>query len=259
MARCYRFFLKNPQAHQLLEAKKDFSLFENIESEVFFQLVKVLRVKEGDQIVFLPDKPSEQSTNIEYRYKVVQANKKEIVLEFVEAKQNTNELPYELELVLCLPGKPEKLEFILQKAVELGVSKIILVEGEFSQIKHRLRPERLERIIVEAAEQSERAYIPKLEIQGKLSDFLNECPSEELWVAMERVEENKYNEISLMDVGHRDLRKKVVLIGPEGGFSPPEKDLIIHKGFPCFSLGKRILRMETAAILSLGMVAMIGS
>lgn len=255
MARCYRFFLKNPQTYQLLEAKKDFSLFENLEPEVFFQLVKVLRVKENDQIVFLADKTSEQDAYIEYSYKVIQANKKEIVLEFVGIKQNINELPYELELVLCLPSKPEKLEFILQKAVELGVSRIILVEGEFSQIKHRLRADRLEKIMVEAAEQSERAYIPKLEIQGKLRDFLNECPVGELLVAMERMQENKYNEVSLMDVGQSNLQKKTILIGPEGGFSPSEKDLIVTKRFSCFSLGKRILRMETAAILSLGLFA----
>ena len=252
-----------------------FHLSENLEPEIFYQLTKVLRVKADDKIVFLPalaNKPF-ASHFFEYIYAVSETQKKDVVLHFEKKVLNENEPDYELGLILCLPNKPDKLEFILQKAVELGTGKIILVKGDFSQMKHELRPERLQKIIVEAAEQAERAIIPKLSINAKLSDFLKNVSTDErkkILVAMERSDQN----VPLRKPGSTPLGTGVrsdravrartntdvqILIGPEGGFSSEEKELFKELGLQSFSLGKRILRMETAAILALGMATLFSN
>ncbi len=250
----YRFFagdLKEPDFDS-----GDVVLSSHFESAVFEQLAKVLRVKPGDEIVLMTGK--NKAPFWEFHFDVVIANKREVRLVFKSKKKNLNELEFGLELVVCLPNKPDKLSMILQKAVELGVSRVVLVKGEFSQMKHDLRPARLEKIMQEAAEQSERALVPALEIRGALCDFIEEIAGDSaagdvtgLLVAMEREDAGFLPDVLKETFG--DIR---ILVGPEGGFSAGEKDSLHVEGIRCFSLGKRILRMETAVILSLGLAAM---
>lgn len=243
-----------------------FHLNEKLEPEIFFQLAKVLRVKTGDEVVLLADDYGAEFAGgrkfYEFNYFVQEAQKQQLVLKFKNILENHNELPFSLGLILCLPNKPDKLEFILQKAVELGVSKITLVNADFSQMKHNLRVDRLQKIITEAAEQSERAAIPKLifssnGVAQKLSDYIVSrlSPSldlkEKTFVALER--NNQTVPIEKLKEILRKNHGAEILVGPEGGFSAEEKHLFQKNNFPCFSLGKRILRMETAAILSLGL------
>ncbi len=245
--RTYRFFLRHTS--KLVE-NEPFTLDDTSEPEIFFQMAKVLRIKEGDKIVLLPAKKESDKT-IEYHYEVDTIQKHTVGLLFKETKENVNELKFSLELTLCLPNKPEKLELILQKAVELGVTHIHVVHGDHSQFKHTIRKDRLEKIILEAAEQSERGVIPTFSEEGMLTHYLETCDAEKrknIYVAMER------------SVGHFDpvLAKKTsnILIGPEGGFSESEKETIRKLNLHCFSLGHRILRMETAAILAMGLASL---
>lgn len=258
MARTYRFFSRNITAENFLQNQgmgRTFQLTENLEPEIFYQLTKVLRVKPGDTVVILPAISS--APFYEFVYTVQDVQKKNILLAFERQLENMNELNFRLCLILCLPNKPEKLEFILQKAVELGVQKVILVQGEFSQFKHSVREERLQKILMEASEQSERARVPELAIEGKFKDFLESVSSQErslIWVAMERsshTNDSTKKQKSLQEVSGDTS----VLIGPEGGFSNDEKKFIDDLGLKTFSLGRRILRMETAAIVSLGLIS----
>lgn len=249
MSRIYRFFTGALAESDLDE--KEVVLSGRCEGAIFYQLVKVLRVKPEDEVVLLTGKGSPPF--FEFRFNVGSANKHEVRLVFKSKKENLNEPAFGLELVLCLPNKPDKLAMILQKSVELGATRITLVNGEFSQMKHELRPDRLEKIMLEAAEQSERAVAATLEIKGSLCDYLRDAASgsENLLVAMEREDAG-----FLPDVLRGISEDVGILIGPEGGFSAAEKDAIHAAGLRCYSLGKRILRMETAVILSLGMAAM---
>jgi 16S rRNA (uracil1498-N3)-methyltransferase len=241
-------------------------LTEKLEPDIFYQLVKVLRVAPGDKVVLLPAEGGpDAARGEEFEYEVETAQKKEVVLRFTGRRKNENELDFRLGLLLCLPNKPDKLEMILQKAVEIGVAAVILVEGDFSRLKHNLRTDRLEKIMTEAAEQSERAYVPSLALAGRLNKYLEELPEEKrknVFVAMERMDGDKGENHSLTSLLQKEPAKSAragsvlqILIGPEGGFSPEEKTMIEKLELPCFSLGRRILRMETAAILSLGMAA----
>ena len=245
MARIYRFFLRNEGTGSGLGY--DLLLNDENEPEICNQLVKVLRAKPADGVILMARKESEPFT--EFEYEIENAHKKEVSLSFKGQSENSNELPFKLGLILCLPNRPDKLELILQKATELGVSDITLVSADYSQMKHGLRMDRLINIITEAAEQSERAKLPKVLEQGKLKDYLEErADADKIAVAMER---------GCGDAMEVLQEKKVILIGPEGGFSDDEKGQIKSLGHTTFSLGKQILRMETAAILSLGIAGQL--
>lgn len=259
MARTYRFFCRNEGMTHLLEQSQQVLAFtEDIESEIFFQLTKVLRVQIGDTVVLLP--ASSDGPNMEYVFEVADISKKMISLKLNRTVENTNELPFQLSLVVCLPNKPEKLEFIIQKAVEIGVTHITFVEGDFSQMKHQLRLDRLQKILVEAAEQSERGKVPELTVAGKLHLYLQNLSAPEkkqLYVAMERLGDGGNASLSKVLLTHKPAEQIQILVGPEGGFSDAEKKLITELGLTCFSLGKRVLRMETAVVLSLGVVPLL--
>ncbi len=234
------------------DAGKVLVMSEKEEPEIYSQLNSVLRAKAGDRVILQPYCDTLPAYAFEFTVKEI--GRRELKLEFIAAGENNNELTAHLRLALCVPNRPDKLDFIVQKAVELGAAEIILVEGEFSQFKHQLKPERLQRIILEAAEQSERALVPQISIGGKLKEYLREIKADEtenFYVALERE-----NSKRLMDMLPELRTKKQVslLVGPEGGFSGDEIKTIKALGLKNFSLGKRILRMETAAILSLGMI-----
>jgi len=278
MARIYRFFTRHLLADSLpQQQERPFHLTEGLEPEIVYQLTKVLRASAGDKVILLPaasdSKSGHNGPYFEFEYTIETSQKKDVVMRFIAKRLNENELSFALGLILCLPNKPDKLELILQKAVELGVCRITLVEGDFSQMKHNLRTERLEKIIIEAAEQSERANVPELVIAGRLGKYLESLAPgrrENIFVAMERMNMDKREGLAEMlnkkpvranskDDGPTSVKSAradlQILIGPEGGFSEAEKGLIGSLGLHCFSLGKRILRMETAAILSLGLAA----
>jgi 16S rRNA (uracil1498-N3)-methyltransferase len=241
--RHYRFFTQDLTDESMFG--EEVVLGNGVEGEILNQLGKVLRVKAGDEVVLIP--PGQSPPYYEFHYEVGSAHKKEVVLKLRDKIDNKNELEFGLELVLCLPNKPDKLAFMLQKAVELGVSKITLVQGKFSQMKHELREDRLKKIMKEAAEQSERAYVPDLATGGKLIEYLDGNIGR-LLVAMEREDSESLQEVVKGISG--DLS---VLIGPEGGFSDDEKKSVRAHRLKTFTLGTRILRMETAVILALGM------
>lgn len=257
MARHYRFFLRNQDNSSLLKNKEGFRLSESSEPEIVFQLVKVLRVKPGDMVTLVPE--GQRETFYDYDFEVTAASKNGLDLVQKRVRENKNELGFPLELLLCLPNKPDKLEFILQKAVEIGANMIELFESDFSQMKHQLRPDRLEKIIIEAAEQSERAVVPKLAMKGVLTKALTSAGPEELkrmWVAMERLTQDKSEHKGNPFIDAKKQDGISILVGPEGGFSEQEKELMSRLSLQKFSLGKRVLRMETAAVISLGLAAL---
>lgn len=295
MARSYRFFCRNITTLESLK-EENFILRESDEPEIFYQLNRVLRAKNGDEVKFGGIKQTVSGFSLiadsmeslagincffDFLYQIEEIRKKEIQLRFVKKIMNSNELGMALKLVLCLPNRPDKLEFIIQKAAELGVSDIFLVKSDFSQMKHELRFERLQKIMVEAAEQSERAVVPSLHFEDQLSfaNPQNDVPSKNsssqapvlksflektganspqklstLWTAMERSDAKETLSLPSLLQKNKQLLELSLLIGPEGGFSLTEKELMQKLNITCFSLGRRILRMETAAIVSLGAV-----
>tara|TARA_B100001146_G_C16040196_1_gene373269 strand:- start:196 stop:813 length:618 start_codon:yes stop_codon:yes gene_type:complete len=153
-----------------------------------------------------------------------------------------------VELAICLVKKTS-MEIILQKATELGIAKIIPIISERTEVKD-LNIDRAKKIVVEATEQSNQLNVPDIQEPQKLKDFINSLDSNtSLFFADINTEKKIDNKII-------EKSKKIsVLIGPEGDFSPTEREMILAKdNVISFSLSKNILRTETAAISALSLI-----
>lgn len=168
-----------------------------------------------------------------------------------------NELPNYIILLACLL-KGDKMDFVLQKATELGVSEVVLLTSERTIIKIKnhqqdLKLGRYQKILKEAAEQSKRSKIPT--IQNIISfERIDEIDADLKLIAYEGNKNNLavFNKkISSVKAG----KKIAVLIGPEGGFSLGEVQFARNHGFIPIGLGSRILRAETASLYALSVIA----
>ena len=179
-----------------------------------------------------------------------------VVAEIVEEDYRSTELPVRFYLFQGLP-KGDKLELIIQKTVELGVAGIIPVEMsrcvmKLDEKKKKARRERWQSIAESAAKQSKRNVIPEVydvmtykQAMAKIAEmdlFLVPYENER---GMAATREALSQIKSGMSVG--------ILIGPEGGFEDKEVELARNAGATIISLGKRILRAETAAVTAVGM------
>lgn len=222
--------------------------------ELNHQLVRVLRIRGGEQVRLADGQGRIYLAQLQKTGNRVKAR-----LLSMFAKEEGLGLP----LCLCQAKiRKERWEWMLQKACELGVNRIIPVETEYTNQKWQLTDhlrQRQEAILREAAEQSERFTIPVLEEECRLDDLTPS--SEEL--CLFPCERSEGQTRSLFDWACSQDPQKLkephpkgvrLLIGPEGGFSPEEKENLLQRGWKAVSLGRRILRAETAAIYSTGLV-----
>ena len=146
------------------------------------------------------------------------------------------------------------MEIILQKATELGVSKIIPIISERTEVKE-LNHERANRIVIEATEQSNQLVPPEITDVKKLKDFLKTFDeTSKLLFADVNSKENLKND----DL--KDSKSLCILIGPEGDFSPAERESILRNGsVKPFKLSRNILRSDTAVISAISLVNFINN
>lgn len=160
-----------------------------------------------------------------------------------------------LEIILLLPLlKEQKMDFVLQKATELGVSKIIPVLTERSIVK--LDPQRIEKkierwtkICKEASEQSYRTTIPEI---TRVCSYQELPTYDGLKLICSTKERQKSLRSSLQHL--RNYDRIVIAIGPEGGLTDQEEETLVEQGYKRISLGRRILRVETVPIVLLGIL-----
>lgn len=175
---------------------------------------------------------------------------KEVYAMVEQEDPRINELDCEITLVMALIRK-EKFELILQKATELGVSKIVVVGLERSIVKAKSEKkdrmlERYRSIVLEASEQCKRNRIPEviqIDHLKQIQNYLSNCNL----VAYE-------NEHTRPLSQYLKQPSYTVVVGPEGGFSKREIDELEKMGFLCVSLGNRILRAETAVFYTLSVL-----
>jgi 16S rRNA (uracil1498-N3)-methyltransferase len=211
-------------------------------------LLNVLRMKLGDKLLLF------NGVDGEWLSEVSIATRKVCVLQPLE---QTRAQPKQVELVLAFaPIKSARLDYMVQKAVEMGVSKLIPVITRRTQVT-RLNLDRMRANVIEAAEQCGILSIAKVEEDIKLERFLQE------WQENEKRSENEDSVLIFCDedaqianpitaIQQFEQKSAYVLIGPEGGFDEAERCII--KAMPNsvgISLGPRILRADTAAIAAL--------
>ena len=211
----------------------------------------VLRMRVGEEIMIL------DGNGMEYRCEI-EAISDEILARILEAKKTEAELSVRLLLFQGLPKK-DKMELIIQKAVELGVSEIIPVLTKRTVVKledkkkEQKKLERWQAIAEAAAKQSGRGIIPKVCEAVKFTEAVKQAEAlEEALIPYELAEG--------MDEARERIRglhgKKTIgiFIGPEGGFEEEEIALAVKSGIHPITLGKRILRTETAGLCILSVI-----
>lgn len=209
-------------------------------------LIKVMRMKPGDQITCV----IEQKV---YLCQIETINP--LIVKVVEELEEKHELDVNVTLLYCLP-KGDKLDLVIQKATELGVREIILVQSErcIAKIKQEDQQRKLMRfqtIAKEASEQSKRVIIPQINKVIKFKD-INKYNFDHQFIAYENEDQLNFYE-SLLNLKKGDSIG--ILIGSEGGFSIEEVKYAQENGYRSISLGKRILRSETAVFYSLSAIS----
>ncbi len=179
-----------------------------------------------------------------------------IYTDIIEKRKNTTEPPVEVVLFQGIP-KSDKMDLIIQKGVELGVSRIVPVITERTVVVLKTEKDkeskikRWQRIAMEAAKQSNRGIIPKVDLPLDFKKALESSAQMDLGI----IPYEKENAKSLKGVLKNFNAKSIaVFIGPEGGFSQKEMDEAANAGMISVTLGPRILRTETAGIAVLSVV-----
>ena len=208
-------------------------------------IVNVMRLKRGSNINFF-------NKNGEWLSEIVFLDRDRVEVKFLnklkEPTKNSN-----IELAIWLVKK-SPMDTILQKATELGVSKIIPIVSDRTEVKE-LNFERANRIVVEATEQSNQLIPPQISEITKLKDFLKDLSGSSKLLFADVNSKDKLKAEAL-----KEAKTLSVLIGPEGDFSPSERELILSNSNAVpFTISRNILRSDTAVISAISLVNFINN
>lgn len=212
----------------------------------------VLRHKIDDELEICDE------SGFRYLTKIKEFSENEILLEIVEQTDKNTEMPVKIDLYQGLP-KSDKMDLIVQKTTELGVSSIIPVITERVIVKlekgnENKKIERWNKIATEAAKQSGRQLIPVVENVANLEKIVEKLSKYDIVIVPFECEKDSTLKNILKNVKNK-IENIAVVIGPEGGFS--EKDIATlekSSNVVKVSLGKRILRTETAGLATIAML-----
>lgn len=216
----HRFYYKQTQPKNIEITNRD----------IAHQIFKVLRLKIGERVILFNGLEL-----LDFIFEVKALAKNKITLDFLEFQQNNRESDKKIHLHLSIL-KNTNFELAVAKTVELGVTSITPIITERT-IKTNLNLERIGKIIKEAAEQSGRGVVPQIFNPIKLVDVISQAK----------------NPIIFDPAGEKNIvedKKEIsIFIGPEGGWTADELELARNKKVKIASLGKTILRAETATIV----------
>ncbi len=204
-------------------------------------LIKVLRMSEGRDIVLF------NGNGCEYPATISQTSKKTAIVAITKEINISRQSPLDIELAIGL-SKGDRFELVIQKATELGVTSIVPIFSERTEIK--LSGERLDkkmtswqRIVIGACEQSQRNILPELHAPINIADYISQTEKTTKFVLHHRTDKNLSS--------YADVTSLSLLIGPEGGLTQDEIDLACANDFAPLALGPRVLRTETAPIAAI--------
>ena len=207
-------------------------------------LARVLRLREGDPCVLF------NGAGHDYAGRLAAVGQREVSAEVVSASTVDNESPLRIVLLQGI-ARGEKMDLILQKATELGVAAIVPVNGERTEV--RLDAERAQKrlahwrsVVGSACGQSGRARVPEVHAPAALDAAAAALPGNALRLLLDPQGEHRLASLQLQDTD-----TVVVAIGPEGGWSPRDREVLHAAGFRGLRLGPRVLRTETAGLAAI--------
>lgn len=217
-----------------------------IRGDEFKHLARVVRKKEGEQIVLL------DGEDTSYQAVIRTIAKDHAECEILERKQRLNEPAAEVTLAVSILRNPARFDVLVEKATELGVRTIIPMVAERTISKSE-KHVRLEKIALAAMKQCGRAYLPKILPLTSFGDILTRADHFSLRLLPH---EQSSADASIVTVlgSHAGSSSILIVVGPEGGFTEAEVAAALEKGFLAVSLGPRRLRTETAAIAAVGWI-----
>ena len=219
------FYLENPEKDIILSAE---------ESK---HATKVLRKKEGDILNFTDGKGTF------YKAEITVADTRKCRLKVVSTEQKPKQHNYHLHIAIAPTKNMDRYEWFLEKATEIGIDEITPIICEHSERKV-LKTERCNRILLSAMKQSLKFHLPKLNEAISLKDFLKQDFEGAKYIA--HCEDGEKKELKIVN----KTEKYLILIGPEGDFSPNEIKLALQNQFKAVSLGTSRLRTETAGLVA---------
>lgn len=210
--------------------------FAELSGQEAIHASKVMRAREGDRLVVVDGRGGR------YEGTIRRIMNESVQVEIEDEEQRPAAGPA-LILGMGIIKKRDRLEFAVEKAVELGARQICLFRSEHT-IKENVRMDRLEAIAVSAMKQSLRAWLPEISLYHSFEELLDRFPEATYLAAHEKVD---------ADSKHRDFKvpadgQVLLLVGPEGGFAPGEIAEVESRGGRLVSLGTHRLRAETAAV-----------
>lgn len=197
---------------------------------------KVLRLGVGDVVHLIDGRGGL------YKAQINEANKKHVQLLVIEHQQEYGKRNHHLHIAIAPTKNIDRLEWFLEKATEIGIDEITPIICDRSERKI-IREERLEKVVTSAVKQSLTAYHPQLNKAISFADFITKSKETEKFIAHCMDGAKPYiNQIVNIHQSY------LILIGPEGDFTPAELNVALQNGYKPVTLGNTRLRTETAAL-----------
>lgn len=204
--------------------------------------IRVLRLSAGTPVQVIDGKGGF------YIAEITDANPKKCRLQIIDSKQEFGKKDFKLHIAIAPTKNIDRFEWFLEKATEIGIDEITPLLSEHSERK-AVKPDRLEKILVSAIKQSLKAYLPKLNEMTPFKELVLNSTEPHRYIA--HCEEGEKSHLKDTVQQGTDC---LVLIGPEGDFSPEEIGFAKAHGFTEISLGTARLRTETAGVVACHLV-----
>ena len=209
--------------------------------------VRVLRLRQGDTLHLTDGRGSL------HRCEIVEAHQHHCTVKIVETQSEYGRRPYSLTMAVAPTKNIDRYEWFLEKATEVGVDRIVPIECDHSE-RRTIKHEREERVITSAVKQSIKAYHPTLDEMTDIKKLISAPFEGRKFIAHC---DSSFEKRDYLPSIIKKTENILILIGPEGDFSPEEIKFALENGFEAISLGNQRLRTETAAVAATVMVATI--
>ena len=214
------------------------NLSDNLDKSQSHYLSKVMRIKEREVFSLF-------NSSGEWEAKILNISKS--FVEFKITKQLRQKENFKELWLAFSPIKSNYFNFMIQKATELGITKFLPIIFDRTIVR-KINKERLEKVIIEAAEQSNRIQVPNIEDPQNLRDFLDKSDVDLIFTDLN----SKNNKVDLKKLTSKPT---CIVVGPEGDFSESERDEILsYKGVQAIKINENILRSETAVISAISII-----
>lgn len=205
-------------------------------------IARVLRLKNGDELHVV------NGTGALFTCVLTDNHQKHCTIDVTKEEAGAGKLPSSIHIAVAPTKNNDRFEWFLEKSTEIGISEVTPIICDHSERKV-VKPERLERILVAAMKQSLKAWLPELKEATKFKDFVT-SEAVNQFTGQKFIAHCAETDRTELHQAHKAGTDTLILIGPEGDFSPAEVELAMEHGFQPITLGESRLRTETAAVVA---------